>query len=248
VKLNDVAHRAAKLAADNSPAILTALSVTGAVTTAYLTGKASFRAAQILAEESPHLATKEKIDLTWRLYIPAVGTGLMTVGCIVAANRIGTRRAAAVAAAYTLSEKAFTEYREKIVEKLGDKKEQAFRDELAQDRVNRTPSATQQIVMVEGNSVLCFDAYTGRYFLSDMETLKKAQNDVNYKVLNEYYASLSDFYDKVGLPSTSMSDEVGWNSDRLLEVNFSTTLSDMSKPCIVLDFAVAPIRDYNRVH
>lgn len=247
MNLSDLAKRGVKLAADNSPAILTALAVTGTVTTAYLTGRASFKAAMILSEESPHLDTREKVDLVWRLYVPAVGTGLMTVGCTIAATRIGTRRAAAVAAAYTLSERAFTEYREKVVEKLGEKKEQAFRDELAQDRVDRNPIATRQIVIVEGKSVLCYDAYTGRYFLSDMETLKKAQNDVNHQVLNEYYASLTDFYDKVGLPSTSMSDEVGWNSDRLLELKFSVTLGEHDKPCLSVDFDVAPIRDYNRL-
>lgn len=247
MNLSELAKRGVKLAADNSPAILTAIAVTGTVTTAYLTGRASFKAAMILSEESPHLHTKEKVDLVWRLYVPAVGTGLMTVGCTIAANRIGTRRAAAVAAAFTLSEKAFIEYREKVVERIGEKKEQAFRDELAQDRVNRHPSDTQQIVVVEGNSVLCFDAYTGRYFLSDMESLKKAQNDVNHQVLNEYYASLSDFYDKVGLPATSFSDEVGWNTDRLLELKFSVVLSEHGKPCMSVDFDVAPIRDYNRL-
>lgn len=247
MNLSDIANRAIKLAADNSPAILTAIAVTGTVTTAYLSGKASFKAAMILSEESPNLETKEKVDLVWRLYIPAVGTGLMTVGCIVAANRIGTRRAAAVAAAYTLSERAFTEYREAVVEKLGMKKEQAIRDEMAQNRVNRTPIGNQQLVVWEGSSVLCYDAYTGRYFLSDMETLRKAQNDVNAKVLNEYYASLSDLYELIGLPSTSVSDEVGWNSDKMLELNFSTVLSEGGRPCISMDFAVAPIRDYNRL-
>jgi hypothetical protein len=71
---------------------------------------------------------------------------------------------------------------------------------------------------------------------------------VNYQILNHFYASLSDFYGKVGLPSTSFSDEVGWNSDEILDLDISTTLSDDNRPCLSIDFKVVPVRDYFRVH
>ena len=186
--IRELLKRAQKLTIDHSPAILTAVAVTGTVTTAYLTGRATVKAVEILNEERSQqayqgrvqiqhheqilLTDREKVALTWRLYIPAVSTGLLTVTCIIGANRIGTRRAAAVAAAYTLSEKAFVEYRDKVVEKLGEKKEQDLRDELAQDKVTRNPGNSSQLVIVDGKSVLCHEAYTGRYFISDMETLR----------------------------------------------------------------------------
>jgi hypothetical protein len=254
--LRELLKRAQKITIDNSPAILTAVAVTGTVTTAYLTGRASIKAAEILAAEEGRqqytrvglkLEPKEKVALTWKLYIPAVSTGLLTVTCIIGANRIGTRRAAAVAAAYTLSEKAFVEYRDKVVEKLGDKKEQDLRDELAQDKVTKNPGNSSKLVIVDGKSVLCYEAYTGRYFISDMETLRKAQNDINFRVNNDYYASLTDFYNEIGLTQTSISDEVGWNADKLLDLKFSTTMSEDGRPCIVIDYAVAPVRDYHRL-
>jgi hypothetical protein len=259
VNLGDVLKRAQKLTIDNSPAILTGVAVAGTVMTAYLTGTATLKAAEVLKNEenrfeSNHpdyaidpLDLKEKVALTWKLYIPPVTTGLLTVTCIIGANRIGTRRAAAVAAAYTLSEKAFSEYRDKVVEKLGEKKEQAVRDELAQDRVNRNPANSSQLVVIDGRSVLCYEAFTGRFFLSDMETLRKAENDTNHQVNNDYYAALTDFYDRIGLDKTSMSDEVGWNCNKLLEVQYSTTLAPDGRPCISIDYAVAPIRDFYRV-
>jgi hypothetical protein len=89
--------------------------------------------------------------------------------------------------------------------------------------------------------------YTGRYFQSSMESLKKAQNDLNYKILNSYYASLTDFYNLIGLSRTTTSDDVGWNSDEMLELRFSTIMSDDQRPCIAIDFKVAPIRGYFRV-
>lgn len=244
----DIAKRFGKIVADNSPAILTAVGVTGAVATAVLTGRASFKAAEVLAEQETGLEPKERVKLCWKLYIPAVSVGVLTVTAIVVSNRIGTRRAAALAAAYALVEKGFDEYKEKVIEKLGDKKEQALRDELAQDRVNRYPPDESQIIFTNPDaSVLCYEAYTGRYFVSDMETLRKAMNDINHQINADYYASLSDLYDRIGLEHTQVSYEMGWNCDKLLEFEFSSTLTATGRPVLVLNYRVQPIRNYHRV-
>lgn len=261
MNIHEIVKTAQKLAADNAPAILTAIGVTGSLTTAYLTGKASFRAAEILQEvEAQHqldnvqykdlgpMTVKTKAQLVWKLYVPAAATAAMTVTAIVGANRIGTRRAAAMAAAWSLSEKGFSEYKDKVVEKLGVNKDQAVRDEIAQDRVKANPVSQNQVVFTGNGDVLCMDAYSGRYFQSSMEAMKKAQNDTNYEIINNRYASLSDLYNRLGLDNTKMSDDMGWNSDKLLEMTFTTTMTDEDRPCIVMDFAVAPVRSFFRTH
>ena len=254
MNIQGLAKHVERVAVDNSPAILTAIGVTGTVTTAIFASKASFKAAEILREDdrlnqmtfdSPKERAIEHVKLTWQLYIPAVGVGTTTIACIVFANQIGTRRAAAMAAAYSMSEKAFTEYREKIVEKVGEAKEQEARDEIAQERVERNPLGSQVIVMND-REVLCFDQYTGRYFNSDMETLKQAQNKINYRMIRENYASLNDFYDCIGLEWVPTGDDLGWNSDQLLELSFTTVLSDDQRPCIAVDFHTVPIRNFYR--
>lgn len=246
MSLGDFAQKISRFATDNSPAILSGMAAVGTLTTAYLTGKATLKAADILRDESQHLESREKVALTWKMYMPPASAAVLTIVCIILANRVGTRRAAALAATYAISEKAFSEYKEKVIEKIGAPKEQVVRDEIAQDRVNRHP-LSETVIIGEG-SVLCHEAFTGRYFLSSMEELKKAQNDLNYRVLNDYYASLTDLYNLLGLPKTSMSDEVGWNSDQLLELNFSTTLSENGRPCLVVDYQAVPIRNFYRVN
>lgn len=260
--LGELAKRLEKIIIDNSPTILTVLGVTGAVTTAYLTGKASFKAAEIIAEETKYnlrpldhnedrpfrpLYAKEKVDLVWKLYIPPAVSGILTLAAIISANRVGSRRATALAAAYSIAEKSFDEYRTKIVEKLGTKKEQIARDEIAQDRVNKDPVSNREILITGYGNVLCREMYTGRYFHSDLETLRKAENDINHQVLHDSYASLSDFYTLVGLPNTTNAEEVGWNADRLLKLQFSTTIAEDGRPCICVDFAVSPVRHYYRL-
>jgi uncharacterized protein DUF6353 len=247
--------RAAQLVSNNSPAILTAVAVSGTVATAVLTGKATARYIRILGEEGYFdrdyqfdRSAKEHVEKAWKNYIPPAICLTLTISSIVCANQVGTRRAAALAAAYGVSEKAFAEYKDKVVEKFGEGKERGVRDEVAQDRVTANPPPADVFIANDEMKVLCYESYTGRYFMSSVEDLKAAQNAVNYDINNNYYASLSDFFDRIGLERTKLSDEVGWNSDELLEISFSSTITEHNKPCLVLDFKVVPIRGYSRVH
>lgn len=253
MKFDALAKTAEKFVIDNSPAILSGLAVAGVVSTAYLAVKATFRAAQeIRAEEDALLLhptltpmkNKYKLKLIWRLYIPAVGTGALTIASIIGSNRIGAARATALAAAFKISESAFDEYKTKVIEKIGEKKESVVRDEIAQNRVNQIP-AGKEVIFV-GGTQLCFDMFSGRSFMADLETLRQAQNTLNHRILSDFYASLSDYYDLIGLPPIGMSDEVGWNSDKLLECTYSGVLHE-GKPMIAIDFSVVPIRGYNRL-
>lgn len=249
--LSKVAKQVEKYVVDNSPSILTALGVTGTLTVAYLTGKATFRAAEVLATErvrrdlyndDSDLSFRTKVEHTWKLYLPAAVTSASTVACIIYANRIGTKRAAAMAAAYTISERAFGEYKDKVVEKLGEKRERAARDEIAQDRVNSKPVSGQQVIITGNGDVLCLDLPTGRYFRSNVETLRKTENDINQQTLHDDYTPLSDFYSLLKLTATPFSEEVGWTWEKLLELDFSTAMSEDNQPCIVINYSVVPIR------
>ena len=83
-----------------------------------------------------------------------------------------------------------------------------------------------------------------------MENIKKAENRINWELMNHQYASLSMFFEEIDLPPTNFSDEVGWNQiqDERLEIQFSTTTTPDSKPCIVVDYNVAPHPDYTQLY
>lgn len=245
--LTSLAKRLEKLMVDNSPVILTAIGVTGTLTTAFLTGKATIKACDVIDREELWVDNKRAMKRVWKFYIPPASSAAVTIACIILANRIGNRRAAALAAVYAISEKAFDEYRMKVVEKIGEKRERSLRDEVAQDRITNNPVGTREVIITGVGDVLCYEVFTGRYFNSDMEALRKAENDINHEVLHNSYASLTDFYYKIGLRPTGNSDEVGWNADKMLELEFSATISDDGRPCISVDFVVAPVRHYNRL-
>lgn len=264
--ISDLFKKGERLVSNNSTAILTGVGVTGTITTAILTGQASFKAARILDSEDyttpvddenhddsniPNKrtpSTTDKIKLVWVQYIPAIGVGSLTITSIILANRIGSRQAAALAAAYGLSERAFHEYKEKVVEKLGENKEMGIRDEIAQDRVKATPINSREIILAGTGEVLCFDMLTGRYFQSTVEEIKKAENKVNFEIVNHMYASLSSFYDEIGLPATEISDTLGWNLNNRCDVKFSTVMSTDNRPCVAIDFHILPVVGYGQLY
>lgn len=244
---------------DNSPTLLSGLAVTGTLMVAYLTGKATFKAVEIidgeeamllggeLTEKMVPLSTKDRAKLVWKCYIPPAAAVGVTVGMIVVANHISASRMAALAAAYKLSEKQIGEYKDKVVEKLGFKEEQKIRDELNQEAVDRTPVLDNQ-VMIDDSNVLCFEKWTGRYFRSNMESLRSAENKINHSMITDMYATLSDFYDWIGLTHTQESGEVGWSMDNLMELAFTSGMAhDGRTPILIMEYrkSPVPIRDYH---
>lgn len=224
---------------DNAPEILTAIGVSGVVTTAYLAASGGQKAGVHLAAEKESLrrdlTRAEKIKSAWRFYIPAFASGVATIVCVVGSHRVSAKRTAAAYSLLTFTDTAFKEYREKVVEHIGPKKEELVRDEIVKDRIARNPPSDNLIVAGSG-SVLCCEMYTGRYFQSEIETLRKAVNQTNSKALREMYVTLTDFYGYVGLPFTAMSDEFGWSCDKLLEIKVTPVLTDDGRPCVAFDY------------
>jgi len=231
--LNSIINQSKQLLHIHAPIILTAVGVSGTVTTAFLAARAGNQAANRIGENSPGLNSREQFELTWDLYLPPVITGSVTVAAIVMAAHVSSKRAAAAYSVLALTERTLEEYREKVVEVIGSKKEQTIRDSIAQDRVNANPPS---MVVSDAPGVLCCELYTGRYFQSDMESLKKAQNEINAKVLSSLYVSLDEFYYIMGIESTTNSGGIGWDSDKLMSLEFSTVFGPQNRPCLAFEY------------
>jgi hypothetical protein len=239
--LGDVTH----FGRNNSPAIWAGLAIAGTMTTAYLTARATVKACRELHETydvfeeryirgDDRVEPKDAVKAVWKFYIPPAVSGVLTIVCMVTSVRVGNRRTASITAAAAVAEKAFDEYRNKIVEKFGETKEQRIRDELAEEKILRNPP--KDIIVTGSGEVLCCELFTGRYFKSSMEKLRKAENDINAQILAERYITLNEFYYAVELPITSTSNDVGWDSDRLLELQFTAVLNPDGNPCLAFDY------------
>lgn len=253
----DLVTKVQSVATQNASAILTAVGVVGTAGTAVLTGRASYNAALAIQEmgiqegtvleddKSPdEFSRMEKVQAVWPLFLPPVAVGIGTVACIIGANRISAGKAAALAAAYGISERQLSEYKEKTLEKLGVNKEKALRDEIAADRVKNDPPINKEVIIVANGDVLFYDTITGRYFESTVDKVNKALSHVLSEIYNYNAASLSVFFDDLGLPATDYTDQVGWNAESHPELDFSTTTTPDDRPCMTVSLHPMPKPDY----
>lgn len=271
MNIDIIKRGAGKFLSDNATTILTGVGVVGTVATAVLTAKATLKASEVLEQakkdwdsasmkydleadghgQFPPLTTTAKALAVWPYFIPPVIVGGATIASIVMANRMSAQRAAALAAAYGVSEGRLKEYRDKVAEKLTGPKATAITDEVAQDKVTANPPRGEVLILAEGD-VLCYDMITGRYFRSNVETIRRAENEINSELYHHDYASLAKFQDLIGLPPTQFTEQVGWNrmvmDGAQLTVIFSTTLTPDGKPCVAIDFKTPPQTDYAKLY
>ena len=242
-----------KVLKKHSPEILTGIGITGMITTTVLAVRATPKALMLIEERKLDLNTEdlkktEIIKTTWKCYIPTFVTGTLSIACIVGASSVNLRRNAALAAAYALSDSTLKEYREKVVEHIGEKKETEVRDAIAKNRIEKNPVETQQIVVTKNGDTLCYEPLSGRYFKSDIEKIKRAVNEINRRMLDDTYVSLNDFYYEIELDETKIGNKLGWRVDTcgLIDIRFSSQLTNDGTPCLVMDFIDAPMYDYDR--
>jgi len=243
-------NRAAQTLSKNSPAILTALGVAGVMSTSILAVKATPKALQLIDEEKDRRDKLDKpINLTpidaaklcWKLYLPAIATGAATIACIICAHKISMRRNAAIASLYSLTDAAFKEYKEQVVETIGSNKEKKIEDKVAEEKILKSPVSYDDVIATGYGDTMCFDALIGRYFKCDAERIRHVVNKLNQQLLRDNFIALNELYYELGLKGGKLGYLLGWDIDKgLIDVRFSSCLMEDKVPCLVMDFDVHP--------
>ena len=242
-----------------APEILTGAGIAGMITTTVLAVRATPEAMRRMERKKKkdglsRLTPKQSVQAAWKCDIPAGVTAGASIACLIGANTLQGRRRAALATAASLAETGLREYRSKVVETLGEKKESALLDAIDKDRLEQNPPPKAALEAPQTNGltqpVLCYDAMFGRYFYSDIEALKRAANKLNWQMNNgcEPYISLNEFYMEIGLDTVDVGDDLGWRSDRgLIELRISSQLVQGRTPCLVMSHENPPEYGYNRM-
>ena len=237
----------------HSPEILTAMGIIGYITTTVSAVKATPKAVELINQKKEEtglnkLTIIDTIKVSWKQYLPSVIIGATSTACIIGASATNYKRNAALASAYALSESTLIRYKDKVIETIGERKEREIQEKVSQDEVNKNKLDNKAIIVTSNGNTLCMDSFSGRYFKSDLESIKKAVNIVNRKLIYQNYISLNEFYDEIGLDGIKNGEILGWNLDQgLMEPTFSTCLADNGQPCIVIDFTVAPRYDFDKL-
>lgn len=260
--INKFIKNAQRVIVKHSPEILTGIGIAGMVTSTVLAVKATPKALSLIEEEREcreidikngieegvlpvDISPKDMVKLCWKCYIPAAITGVVSAACIIGASAVNNKRNAVLATAYTLSETALTEYREKVVEQIGEEKEREVRDSIARDKVAKHPVSPNEVIFTGKGKTLFYETLFGRYFEFDIDKLKKIENELNRRMRSEMHISLNEFYYEVGLDEVEAGHDIGWDIDNgYIEIEFSPTM--LEKPingyetCIAISFRTPP--------
>ena len=242
-------------ASKHSPEILTGLGIAGMVSTTILAVQGTPKALALIEEEKLRRYKEEdddtlsRIDIVktaWKPYIPAMVTGTVSIACLIGANSVNTKRMAALTAAYQLSETALTEYKEKVVETIGEKKEQAVRDKVSKAKLEKHPVEKAEIIETQKGTTRCFEPMSGRYFKSNIDIIKRAENTLNERMLHDICgcASLNELYDELGLDHIDVGDMIGWNVDELIKIGIGSHVASDGEPAVVMEYHTMPRYNY----
>lgn len=234
----------------NSPVLLLGTTIAGVVTTGVLAAKAGYKARGIVDEaegrykgqddeEFIELSIQEKAQLTWLSYATAGISGVGTVAAAVGTHTIHTKRANAMAALYAVTSNKLDDMTEKAEELLGPKKTQQLKDEVAQKQVDRTPVDDNEVYLLDNGTQLCFDEWTGRYFMSSMTKIENAVNEINRNLIDYGEVSLNEFYDRIGLPTVPMGESFGWCGNKI-DARFGAVNTINGRSAISVGFREAP--------
>lgn len=251
------------------PKILTGLAIGGFGYSTYLAGHGAIKAKKriddaeherALAHWNPELkkfdiddvdnavklTTKEKIKLVYRDFVPCAIVFSASTCCVLKSLSINQRRTAVVASAYKLLEESAREYKEKVIETIGEKKEKQIVESIAEDKIRKNPPESTQVIFTNKGNTLCYETISGRYFKFDIDKIKKIENELNFKLRENNYVSLNELYLELGLDLTDMGYEIGWSvEDGMVDFDYSSKLTKDDEPCMVLGYSRQPKAGYS---
>lgn len=238
----------------HSPEILIGIGIAGMISTTVLAVKATPRALKLIeeakrAEEKEKLEPVEVVKTAWKPYVPSLITGCLSIGCIIGGTYVNGKRNVALATAYKLAETTLADYREKVIETIGENKEKQIREKVDKKRIEQKPASKADIVVTGNGETLCFDINTGQYFKSNVDRIRGTVNELNRRMLSEMYISWNDFLYEIGEKMIPNGDDLGWNinTEGFIDLEFGTQLTDENAPCITMSYLVAPRYDYSKL-
>jgi hypothetical protein len=228
----------------NSPAILIGLAIVSGGTAIALAVEATPKALKRIEVEKQErqvekLTPLDTVKVTWPCYVPSVVAFTFAAGCAIGSHSVHAKRNAALATAYKISETALVEYRDKVVETFGEKKEQTVRDKVAQEQVAKNPIDPQDVIDTGKGTTLFLDPLSKRYFKSDIEFIRRVENKLNKKMMQSICGSTSvnGFYLELGLEPVddSVGDMLGWNAEHQIDLDIRPAWANHERDsCLVI--------------
>ena len=163
-----------------------------------------------------------------KLYAPSVALGVLSIGCLVGSHSVMQKRNAALSAAYLTVDKSFKEYKQRVIDRVGEEVEKEIRYGIKAEEVVETvtdedgneTTVTETVKMMNPNLYSDYARFfdeSSPYWQKDPEYnlvfLKAQQQYANDLLRAKGRLFLNDVYDMLGIEKTKAGQIVGWVYD-----------------------------------
>lgn len=246
------AWRAKFLLSKHSPEILLVGGIAGVIASTVLACKATLKAVEIIEQtkeikgllkytlenEPPTVYNfaDYKKDLTvasiqggvnlLRVYAPAIGLGTLSIAAIIGGHKILTSRNVALLGAYKILDKAFEDYRQKVIDTYGTDDDYYFRGllnkpEQTEKKKGKSKKDESTELDVPPCEVIGEESIYARFFdSSSLQWQKENSYNLYFLKAQQQYANnllqahghvfLNEVYDALGIPRSPAGAVVGW--------------------------------------
>lgn len=235
-----------------SPEILVGCGIVGFVTTCFLVGHEAPIARDKLDDLHKELANRdeevtktrvifEEAKTVLPVYAPAIISGGLACGCILSSYYISSKRTAALATAYELANSSLVEYQRKVVERIGEKKEEEIRHEIHEENIKKDPPSDEyrnELVYTDGYTV--FKDFAGRYFRSNVDKIRRAEKVIADRLVTEMYVPLNDFYWELEIGPTEIGNDLYFSVEDGIDAVMDPIKNTDGNTITFLDFLSRP--------
>lgn len=163
-----------------------------------------------------------------KLYGPAVILGTLSITAMLTSNKILRKRNIALAAAYTTVDRAFKDYRGRVVERFGEELDRELKynlkskeiEEVVTDENGEETTVKKTVKAMNPNDISeyarFFDESCSSWNKSQFHNqmfLKQQQNYANDLLKAQGYLFLNDVYKMLGMDVAPYGQVVGWIYD-----------------------------------
>lgn len=234
-----------KFVARHDMTILTVTTVGATLAAVYFAATDTPKCKQVLEELDEDATNIEKA----KAVLPVVGRTMMAtavaVGCALLMNARAAEHINSLTSMLTLSQTAKNEYREYIAKEKGEEE----LDKMDRDLSRKKAAAAYPDIQCKGNAImtghgndLIFDCYSGRFFYSDINFIKKVEAEIYKRTAYEDYITVNEFYMELDLPETDCGkNNVFMSGVADIELAIDAELDEADKPYTIISFRREPV-------
>lgn len=227
-----------------SPQILVTVGVAGVVTAGVLACRATLKVEDVVqkAEEGKKAAKDQRHEKTaeeypssqynkdmagvygtfaWdlaKLYGPSLTLAGVSIGCIVTAHGIQSKRIVALGAAYKASEQTVAELRKRIADEFGEETEKDIRTGVKTEVYTDDAGNEETVAVLTSEGVSQYARFfdeTNKNWTKDPEYnlvfLRGQEAYANQRLRTRGHVFLNEIYDALGMERTKAGQVVGWS-------------------------------------